>query len=382
MSVSQFFEQKVESVMRRQGKAPFLSLASALYAISRFYGVGLKLRELGYRRKIMPSHQLPCKVICVGNITMGGTGKTPMTIYVARAVMQMGFKIAVVSRGYRGGAERQGGIVSDGSLIQMEPQMAGDEPYMMACSLSDIPVIVGQNRFAAGMLAYENFGPDVIVLDDGFQHLKLKRDIDLVLLDHAQPFGNGYLLPRGTLREPIYSLARSHACILTRYRTGRGNTAAAYMEMIKKYAPQNPLFASAHDPYFYQIKSGEPITVQGIAGRQSYPGSDRLPKQSVFGFSGLARNIDFQNTVRDLGFRAKGYLEFSDHHQYTKQDLIDIQSRAKNSGVGLLITTEKDLVRLSPLNPFPMDLIAVGLKISFGDDRRQFLSFIEEQLSR
>ena len=368
--------------MRREGKAALLSISSALYAISLFYGAGVKLRELGYRRKIMPSRQLPCRVICVGNITVGGTGKTPMTMYMAHAVMQMGFKVAVVSRGYRGSAENQGGIVSDGSSIQMDPQMAGDEPYLMACSLGDIPVIVGKNRFAAGMLAYERFGPDVVVLDDGFQHLRLKRDIDLVLLDYARPFGNGYLLPRGTLREPIYSLARSHACILTRHRTGCGNSAAASFEMIKKYAPQNPLFVSTHDPYFYKIKSGDPISVQGIAGRLSHMGPGRLHQKPVFGFSGLARNMDFQNTVRDLGFRAEGFLEFSDHHHYTRQDLIDIQTRAKNSGAGLLITTEKDLVRLSPLNPFPLDLIVVGLGISFGDDRQNFLSFIEEQLSR
>ena len=329
----------------------------------------------------MPSYQLPCRVICVGNITVGGTGKTPMTIHLAQEVQQLGFKVAVVSRGYRGGAESQGGIVSDGNSILMGPQLAGDEPYLIACNLGKIPVIVGKNRFAAGTLAHEKFRSDVIVLDDGFQHLRLKRDIDLVLLDYTHPFGNSYLLPRGTLREPISSLTRSHACILTRRRTGPNAAAAASIEMIQKYAPPNLLFTSTHAAYYYKIKSGERIPAKGGDERQPYPESDRTLKESVFGFSGIARNPDFQNTVRGLGFNAKGFLEYSDHHHYTEQDLIEIQSSAEISGARQLITTEKDLVRLSPSNPFPMDLVAVGVRASFGDDRQAFLSFIKEQLS-
>jgi tetraacyldisaccharide 4'-kinase len=381
VKASQFLKEKVESVMRREEKMPFFSLASVLYAVSLFYGAGLKFREFGYRRKILPSHQLPCRVICVGNITVGGTGKTPMTMHLAQEIKQLGFKVAVVSRGYKGGAESQGGIVSDGQSIQMGPQLAGDEPYMMARGLGEIPVVVGKNRFAVGMRACEKFRPDVIVLDDGFQHLRLKRDIDLVLLDWTQPFGNTHLLPRGILREPVSSLARSHACILTRHRIGRSDAAAASIEMIKKYAPQNPFFTSTHEPFYYKVKSRERIPAMGEGGRQPYPETDRSVKKSTFGFSGIARNLDFQDTVKNLGFNAQGFLEFSDHHYYTKKDLDDIQSRAEKSGARQLITTEKDLGRLSPVNPFSMDLVAVGVRVSFGDDQQKFLSFIKKQLS-
>lgn len=304
-----------------------------------------------------------------------------MTMYLAQEVKQLGFKVAVVSRGYRGGAESQGGIVSDGNSIQMGPQLAGDEPYMIARSLGEIPVIVGKNRFAAGMLAHQKFRPDVIVLDDGFQHLRLKRDIDLVLLDYTQPFGNAHLLPRGTLREPVSALARSHACILTRHRTGRSDAATASIDMINKYAPQNPLFTSTHESYYYKVKSGARIPAKGVDDRQPCPETDRSIEESTFGFSGIARNPDFQDTVKSLGFNTQGFLEFSDHHHYTEQDLNDIQSRAEKSGSRQLITTEKDLVRLSPLNPFPMDLVAVGVRVSLGDDRPEFLSFIQKQLS-
>ena len=381
MNASQSIKRKVESVMRREEKAPFLSLASALYAVSLFYGAGLRLRALGYRRKILPTHQLPCRVICVGNITLGGTGKTPMTMHLAQEIKQLGLKAAVVSRGYRGGAESQGGIVSDGKSIQMGPQLAGDEPYMMARALGGIPVVVGKNRFAAGRLAYEKFRPDVIVLDDGFQHLRLKRDCDIVLLDYSRPFGNAHLLPRGGLREPVSALVRSHACILTRCPSEGSDNATAAMETVKKYAPQIPFFTSTHEIYYYKVKSGERIPAGGEADRQPGPASDGSIIKPTFGFSGIARNLDFQDTVASLGFNAQGFLEYSDHHQYTGKDLHNIQSQAEKTGSRQLITTEKDLVRLSPHNPFSMDLVAVGVRVSFGIDQQKFLSFIQRTLN-
>ena len=374
-------KQKIESVMRRREKASLLSLSSALYAVSLLYGAGIKLRNWTYRMKLMPARQLPCRVLCVGNITLGGTGKTPMAIYVAKEIRQMGYSAAVVSRGYRGDAESSGGIVSDGRSILMGPKQAGDEPYLIACSLNKTPVIVGKSRYAAGMLACEKFRPDVIVLDDGFQHLRLNRDIDLVLLDHGQPFGNLHLLPRGPLREPLSSLARSHAIVLTRHKTGRNDSAAASIEAINKYAPKNPVFTSTHDPYFYLIKGGQNIPVECFNGRRSNRENHRSESKAVFGFSGIARNLDFQHTVKALGFEVKGFLEFSDHHHYTIPDLQDIQSRAEDAGARQLITTEKDLVRLSPSNPFSLDLFAVGIQISFGDDRQNFRSFIKKRLS-
>ena len=241
--------------MTAEGKAPFISLASALYPISLAYGAGQNLRAFAYRHRVMPSHQLPCKVICVGNITVGGTGKTPMTMYVAQKVKQLGYRVAIVSRGYRGSAESRGGIVSDGKSIGMGPERAGDEPYLIARSLRDIPVIIGKNRYASGMLALKQFQPDVIVLDDGFQHLRLQRDIDLVLLDHALPFGNGHLLPRGILREPISALARSTACILTRYQAGKDEPGTSRVGLIEQYTPQSPVFTASHEPYFYSDQS-------------------------------------------------------------------------------------------------------------------------------
>jgi tetraacyldisaccharide 4'-kinase len=381
VNASQFVKQKIESVMTGEGKTPLMSLPTALYTVSLLYGAGQKLREIAYRKRVLPSHQLPCKVICVGNITVGGTGKTPMTMYVAQEIKQLGYQTAIVSRGYRGSAGSHGGIVSDGNSIRMGPERAGDEPYMMARSLKQIPVIIGKNRYAAGMLAVKQFQPDVIVLDDGFQHLRLKRDIDLVLLDHASPFGNAHLLPRGILREPISSLARSTACILTRHPAGINEPGTSPIDLIKKYTPQNRVFTSSHDPYFYPIKAGEQFSIKGGSKQYSQQEISRLTKDPIFGFSGIARNADFQNTVKNLGFNTTEFLEFSDHHRYSAHDLETIQSQAETAGARRLITTEKDLVRLSPQNPFPLELIVVGVKISFGEKQQEFISFLKKKLS-
>ncbi|MEX1349595.1 MAG: tetraacyldisaccharide 4'-kinase [Desulfobacterales bacterium] len=380
MSVYRYIKQHVEAIMTGEGKTPFLSLASVLYMMSLFYGFGQMLREFTYRRRLLPSHQLPCKVICIGNLTVGGTGKTPMTMYVAQEIKRLGYNTAIVSRGYRGGAEGRGGIVSDGQSIHMGPEQAGDEPFMIARGLSGIPVIVGKNRYAAGMLAVNEFHSDVIVLDDGFQHLRLKRDIDLVLLDGKHPFGNSHLLPRGTLREPISSLVRGNACILTRCRTDRNDAATPQIELLKTLLPQDRIFTSVHVPYFYAIKSGEPISNNGTINPNSGLDIGNLIEEPILGFSGIARNADFQHTALDHGFNAKGFLEFSDHHRYTTEDLNYIQSKSEDAAARYLITTEKDLVRLSPRNPFPLMLIVVGVKVSFGDQQGEFLSFLRNQL--
>ena len=381
VNVYRYIKQHVEAIMTGEVKPSFLSLASVLHMISLLYGFGQKLRTFGYRQRLLPSRQLPCKVICIGNLTLGGTGKTPMTMHVAREIKRLGYNIAIVSRGYRGGAEGCGGIVSDGQSIHMGPEQAGDEPFMMACSLSDIPVIVGKNRYAAGMLAVTEFQSDVIVLDDGLQHLRLKRDIDLVLLDRVQPFGNSHLLPRGTLREPISSLERGSACILTRCRTGRKDTATALIELLKKFLPQHRIFTSFHAAEFYAVKSGGPIPNTGAINQNSrLVELGSLIEEPILGFSGIARNADFRNTVLDHGLNAKGFLEFPDHHRYTTDDLNYIQAKSEDADARYLITTEKDLVRLSPRNPFPLELIVVGVKVSFGDQQEKFMSFLRNQL--
>lgn len=373
-------KKEIESVMTGRDRFPGSPFALTLHMLSIGYGVLQSLRAAGYRKKIFPSRQLPCKVISVGNITVGGTGKTPMTIYLAREIKQAGRRVAIVSRGYKGGAERRGGVVANGTTICMDPLTAGDEPYMMACRLEGIPVIVGRNRFAAGLLAIDHFQPDVIVLDDAFQHLMLRRDIDLVLIDAMHPFGNGRMLPRGTLREPIAALGRASACILTRSNAAGAEALAVTRARVKLLVGNRPIFESLQDPYFYLVPGGEQTTLQAVP---DFPGSHDLvgiKSRKVFGFSGIARNEDFQRTVKDLGFNVTGFLEFPDHYFYSAADQKKIMRVAEESGAQRLITTEKDHVRLVGSGSWNTELVVVGVKASFRDGGQGLRSFIQARL--
>lgn len=373
-------KKKFESVIYSPDKISVSPVAAMLYGISLLYGTAQKLRASCYRQKILRSRKLPCRVISVGNMTVGGTGKTPMTIYLAQELKQAGYRVAIVSRGYKGAAERQGGIVSDGRGLLMDSERAGDEPFMMACRLKDIPVIVGKNRFEAGRLAVGKFQPDVIVLDDAFQHLQIKRDIDIVLLDHDQPFGNSHLLPRGILREPLTAMKRATAFILTRCREDADDGARSSMAPIKSISPETPVFKSSAVPFYYTVKNGVLPPLQEVSNFFEPHDVGNIKNRKVFGFSGIARNDDFQHTVKTLGFNATGFLEFSDHHRYTEPDLMTILRTAGESGAQRLITTEKDYVRLTGKGACPMDCVVVGVRVAFKDDGQDFFSFVKNRL--
>ncbi len=370
-------KNKIESVMKRTGKAPDSPLAALLYGASIPYGAVQKLRAACYRHRLLPSRRLPCRVISIGNITVGGTGKTPMTIFVADEIRRADYRVVVISRGYRGDAEKRGGVVSDGRTILMKANTAGDEPYLIARRLKDVPVLVGKNRFAAGMLACDIFQPDVIVLDDAFQHLQLQRDLDLVLLDCGHPLGNRHLLPRGVLRESPAALARSSACILTRCRDDAAIPAA---DGLQSLASGRPFFRSTYIPFCYATDGGEQKAFDAAGVRTVTLDPQKIKDRKVFAFSGIARNDDFRRTAAELGFDISGFLDFADHHPYTVGDLSKIVSRARHCGADELITTEKDYVRIARRQPLALKLIVVGVKISFGEDRQEFDAYVKNSL--
>jgi len=413
-------KQDIESVMKKEKDSRTGSLGSFLFALSLLYGSIVRTREFFYQKKIFKSRKLPCKVISVGNLTVGGTGKTPMTIHLARRLSCQGYKTAVISRGYGGRSEKSAAIVSDGQQILLQSDEAGDEPFMIARNLKHIPVIVGQNRVKAGWLAIEKFAPDVIVLDDAFQHLKLVRDIDLVLLDYRRPYGNNHLLPRGTLREPISALARADAFILTRCDAVPGEDQAA----LKKIIGNRPVFKTVHIPYISELilskaglkplsKAGLKPALQELSGADFKPalqgrsskaglkpalqelsGADFKPAlqgrsgkaglkpalqgRKGFVFSGIAGNRDFRSTVETLGCRIAGFSEFADHHRYSAADIEAISDSAYKAKADILVTTEKDYVRISPETRWTLDLAVVGAEISFGADDEAFGQFIEK----
>ena len=367
--------EKFKTIINDSGRSPFFSLRWILALISKVYGGSVKLRRTFYEKSVFKSKKLSCPVISIGNISVGGTGKTPMTIYVANVIRDLGYNVAIVSRGYKGKAETTGGIVSDGKTVLMAPEIAGDEPYMMAEKLTGVPVIVGKNRFMAGSLAIRKFESDILVLDDGFQHLKLERDLDLVLLDCRKPFGNGHLLPRGVMREPASALYCANAIILTRADTTKNKEMTSLLQRLRFNQDKRPVFRAFHKPLFYRIINGENNIKAAL--RENL---DCIKGRTVFAFSGLADNHNFRHTLKNLKCNVAGYLEFSDHHPYSDGDLKDILAAAKKSMSECLITTEKDYVRVAHKITWPIDLYVVGIEIEFGADEERFNGFIKERL--
>ena len=370
--------KKIEAIIYDSGVSPHFSLRSFLSMFSKVYGGSVKLRRNFYKKAVFQSKRLPCPIISIGNITVGGTGKTPMTIYVAQVVKQLGYKVAIISRGYKGKSERVGGIVSDGRVLLMTPEIAGDEPYMMAKRLKDVPVIVGKNRFKAGWLAVRKFNPDVIVLDDGFQHLKLQRDLDLVLLDCRKPFGNGHLLPRGVMREPVSALLCADAIILTKSDTVNNNETSSLPKKLRSYERNKPVYRTFHHPFVYKIINGEKKIFETNMQEALRQNSGCIKGRTVFAFSGLADNHSFQQTVKSFKCNLSGFMEFSDHHQYSKRDLDEILSAAKKSMSECIITTEKDYVRIAHKIDWSDDLFVIGIEIDFGADKKRFNSYIKD----
>ena len=373
-------KKKIESVIMSDDDngytwfAPFLSMAS------KVYGGAAKLRRTFYNSGIFESKRLPCFIISIGNIVVGGTGKTPMTMYVAETAEQWGYKTVIISRGYKGKAEMRGGIVSDGRRLLMTPEAAGDEPYMMAARLKNVPVVVGKDRVKMGRLAIREFNPDVLVLDDGFQHVKLHRDLDIVLLDYRKPLGNGRLLPRGVLREPVSALLRAHAIILTKSEGLRDKKTLSLIEKIRSFERKSPVYRAIYDPFVYKVSKGKKkkfgINTQGTARDRT----ESLAGRTVFAFSGLADNHQFRRTVKSLKCNLSGFMEFPDHHSYTEKDLNNIRAAAQKNRSDGLVTSEKDYVRFSKNIEWFDDLFVIGIEIDFGPDKNRFDDFLKDKI--
>jgi tetraacyldisaccharide 4'-kinase len=312
-------------------------------------------------------------VISIGNIAAGGTGKTPMAIHVAQLLLNNGVRAAVLSRGYRrartGGGDGKTTIVSDGVSLKCPAVEAGDEAYLMASRLlgsTERPgtmVIVGRDRVAGASKAVE-LGAQAIVLDDGFQHRRLARDLDLVLLDAERPFGNGWLLPAGRLREPKSALRRASAIVLTRCAPG-----------------------GVQDGGIGWLERGKPFfcTRHAAAGLRSWPSGKACDAGGFKGkrlllFSGIARPDSFARIIRDLGLDCGEQLSFGDHHNYRRSDLGRIEGAARSCDA--VVTTEKDAVRLPEGWDAgrPLYVLRIGIELVKGADRfeRMILSVVQK----
>lgn len=310
---------------------------------------------------------VPAVVISLGNITVGGTGKTPTACMLARRLQSQGWRVALLNRGYRSQREDGGAaVMSDGQRVLLSAEEGGDEACLMARSLPGIPVLVGRKRALGGRLAVERFGTQVLILDDGFQHWQLYRDLDIVLVDGTNPFGNGHVLPRGILREPMEQLGRADAFIITKGDQITQDRAEAIAAKLRQYNPAAPVAMAIHKP------SSCLAFAAWHDGKGHGSGALQPDGQSVLAVSALGNPASFERTLADAGFTVAGSLRYEDHHHYSCDDIRHMAARAAETGC-LLVTTEKDAVKLpAPLikeYDLPLYVLSITIEFTAGQDQ-------------
>ena len=329
--------------------------------ISRLYAKLLEARARRYASGRAASHRLDHPVISVGNLTMGGTGKTPFVAHLARRLKFEGNRPAILSRGY-GRTSRGVLLVSEGHGPLVTPDVGGDEPVALAMRLPGVIVAVGEKRFEAG-LAAQAAGANVFLLDDGYQHLSLERDVNLLLLDAKDPFGGRRFPPRGRLREPLSALARADAFVFT--RADAGTPTAETAATLAKWNPSAPVFTARVKPTGFHDDSGAPV--EGAV----------LEERRCLAVCGVARPEAFAATLTELNISAEQILAFRDHHRYTARDLARIEKAARAAGASWIVTTEKDAVKLGG----SLSLPTVTVRISVEVGEPGFFPFLASRIS-
>jgi len=350
----------------------FLRLFSSVYAL----GVNVKLSM--YRLGILEQHKLPCYVISLGNITVGGTGKTPTAQRLATLIRDMGYRVVILNRGYRAAWQEDVGLVSDGQKIYMTAAEAGDEAYLLAKSLPGVPVVIGKERAVSGEYAVKQLNAQVIILDDAYQHWQLARDLDIVLIDSLNRFGNNFLLPRGTLREPLTNLNRAHAFLLTKVDQTTDNARDSIRDTLVQYNDKALIVESIHRPrWFIEIESWyKGVRDCGIA-------LENVRGQSVVAISAIGNPSSFEQTIADIEVNVIDSLRFPDHHHYTMSEMQWAMERAVKKGANALVTTEKDAVKIPAEfihSHRPLPVYVLGIEVRFLDGYEEFMQLIEETL--
>jgi tetraacyldisaccharide 4'-kinase len=363
-------EFAVDVIMeRRYGKRAALLLA-LLRILSVLYKKIIQLRLYLFETHIADVRSLGCQVVSVGNLTVGGTGKTPVVEIFARALTKGGRRVAILSRGYkslpRPWYERLGDkfktydqrrpprVVSDGRSLLLDSEVAGDEPFMLASNLKNVVVLVDKDRVKSGLYAIRKFGVDTLLLDDGFQYLRLKERIDVVLVDREAPFGNNCMLPRGMLREPPEHLKRANIIFITKCD---GSDLTGLKKQLRHYNRHAEFIECSHSPvHLEEVYTQERKELSFLQG------------QRVGSLSGIARPESFESGLKKLGAEILYSRHYADHHRFSLTEIQKMFQRTKSRGGKIIVTTEKDAVRLPRLEtrPLPVYFLRVEIKISNG----------------
>ena len=360
---------------RRYGKRAAV-LRIFLFVLSLLFTGVVQMRLWLYRKRFLRNSPLGCVVISVGNLTVGGTGKTPVVERLARTLQEGGRRVAILSRGYKSRRppffrrlhgrltgridESIPRVVSNGEHVLLGSREAGDEPYMLAANLlPGVVVLVDKDRVKSGRYAIEHFGVDTLILDDGLQYLHLQHRLDIVLVDRHSPFGNEYLLPRGTLREPPGNLRRASYICITKSE-GADNT--ALVERIRRYNRTAEIIECTHRPrHLQEVFTGKRLPLEALRGA------------SVGALSAIAAPESFEAALTNLGAHIELSRRFIDHHRFSEQELRTFASRCRRRDVAMILTTEKDAVRFPKRLTLevPVFLLRVEIDILHGQENWQ-----------
>ena len=361
----------IDVILERRGGVRATLLRSFLYFLSLIYERLVQLRLFLYRKRIFRERALGCLVISIGNLTVGGTGKTPIVEKFARALQKGGRHVAILSRGYksvprpskrsllakfRGDNPDPPRVVSDGKSLLLDSLTAGDEPYMLAHNLKNVAVLVDKDRVKSGLFAIEKMNADTLLLDDGLQYLHLKHRLDIVLVDRQAPFGNEFLLPRGTLREPPRNLRRASYIFITK-STGESNE--DLIERIRRYNRTAEIIECAHKALHLQnVVTGEIEPLEKLRG--TYIGS----------LCAIAAPDSFEDGLRKLGAKIEIAKRYIDHHRFTDAELRSFINRCIRRDLEMVVTTEKDAVRFPLLvkTEVPVFFLRVEIEILSGHE--------------
>ncbi len=368
--LERFERYAVDVILERREGGRANALKLLLGAFSLVYTRAVQTRLSLYRRRILRSQELGCPVVSIGNLTVGGTGKTPVAEMLARELQKRGRRVAILSRGYksvpRPFIQRLRNkifrhldlfpprIVSDGRRVLLDSRRAGDEPHMLAKNLPGVCVLVDKDRVKSGLHALRHFNSDVLLLDDGLQYQRLRHRLDIVLVDRQAPFGNEHLLPRGTLREPPSNLRRASYIIVTKSGPDPDDNLIRRLHGLNRTAA---IIECDHAPRYWQdLRTGEKFPLEHLKNRH------------VGAMSGIARPESFEEGVRSLGAVVEITKAFADHHRFTKKEILRFLEWCDRRSLDALVTTEKDAVRFPEIDapPVPMLFLRVEIKILRG----------------
>jgi len=343
-------------------KKMFIPLLIITRFLTPLYRFAIILRNKFYENGLLTVQSLSVPVIGVGNLTVGGTGKTPMVEWITNSLQQNGYKVGILSRGYRRKGKETIGIKHKNSADILLEKM-GDEPYLLIQKLNGVPIIVDSDRYRAGQKAVDEFHCDVLVLDDAYQHIQISRSVNIVLIDCLNPFGNGKLIPYGILREPLSGLERADAVVLTR-SAGREE---ALEKEIQRYS-NAPIIKSRMVPVRLKDRKGNIIPLEKAAGTE------------VVAFCGIGNPASFYWILKELKFHIKRFVTFRDHVRYNQRNLKRFEKKISHSCAEYFVTTEKDLIKLpeSFFNRCPV--YAVEIELELFEGKEQLLNLIEKSI--